>query len=117
LRTGEVVDLNAKGPGSSKVDLYDLSDPVDVLAKFSEKWVDKTLEIKEWKEKVEKLNELVKDSSVPKITPGNCSYILAFLKRLLNDSNQNVVICGVKIAGNFAKGMRKGFKVCIKIIN
>jgi hypothetical protein len=70
------------------VDVFDLMDPVDLLTKYGNpEWQDKISELKVWKEKKDMLDELINDSNVPKIKPGDFSSLAKLLKKLMGDSN------------------------------
>lgn len=47
--------------------------------------------------------------NVAKIAPGDFRHILDMCKRLLSDSNQNVVISTLRLLGGLAKGLRRNF--------
>jgi hypothetical protein len=67
---------------------FDLYDSVDILTKYgSNEWQDKILEMKNWKEKKDLLEELLNDSNVPKIKPGDFSGLTKVIKKMLADSN------------------------------
>lgn len=72
------------------------------------------MENKNWKEKKEMLEELLKDSDVPKIKPGDFSGITKVLKKMLGDSNAVVYQTAVKVCLNLAKGLKKEFETSCK---
>lgn len=92
-----------------KVDLYDMMDPVDILAKYNSEWADKTLEMKAWKEKKDALDQLISDASVPKLKSGDYMGLTKMLKKLIVDANVVVSQTAVKTCGVLAKGLRKDF--------
>ena len=61
------------------------------------------------------MEEFVKAASVPKLANGEFRQITELIRRLINDSNFNVVIWTLKIAGAMAKGLRKHFHGAAKI--
>lgn len=63
-------------------------DAVNLLKKYgANEWQEKILELKNWKEKKDMLEELLNDSNVPKIQAGDFSGITKVLKKMMSDSN------------------------------
>lgn len=60
------------------------------------------------------LEELLNDSNVPKIQPGDFSGIVKILKKLMGDSNIVVSQTAIKVCGTLAKGLRKDFEPSCK---
>lgn len=104
----DVPDEGAKGKGK-KMDAYELSEAVDIFKKYNEKWADTVLKTEKWNEKIKMMEEFVKAASVPKLANSEYRHITELIRRLINDSNFNVVIWTLKIAGALAKGLRKFF--------
>jgi phage terminase large subunit-like protein len=100
-------DEENKGGG---MDAFDLSEPVNILATYGPEWQDKISELKNWKEKKDMLEALIKDADVPRIQNGDFSGLIKIIKKLLTDSNAVVAQLSVKASGNLAKGMRKDFE-------
>jgi hypothetical protein len=71
----------------TKVDMYDLMDPVDILSRYNAEWADKFLEMKAWKEKKDALDQLIADASVPKLKNGDYMGLTKLLKKLVVDAN------------------------------
>lgn len=67
LRGGASVDVSTVNSGSQGLDAYDIVDPVDIFAKFNEKWCDKVIALSKWNEKVLLLEELIKAAGAPKL--------------------------------------------------
>lgn len=61
------------------------------------------------------MQEFVKAASVPKLANGEFRHITELIRRLINDSNFNVVIWSLKIAAVMARGLRKHFHAAAKI--
>ncbi len=96
-------------------DAFDLYDPVDLITKFgAPEWLDKLSELKDWKQKKEMLEELLKESDVPKIKPADFMNIAKVLKKFIGDSNAAVSNAAVKVCANLGKGLRKDFENCTK---
>ena len=98
------------GPGKAKnkkIDAYDLSEAVDIFKKYNDKWADSVLKAEKWNQKTKLMEEFVKGASVPKLANGQFRHITELIRRLINDSNFNVVIWTLKIAGAMSKGLRK----------
>ncbi len=101
--------------GSGAIDLYDLVDPEQIFSKFPENWTEKVLNTVKWNEKKELLDILLKTASgSPKLAPTNFYPVVAMLRRLLSDSNVNVMMSAIKIAGVLACGLRKNFNSSAK---
>lgn len=50
----------------------------------------------------------------PKLASSNFQPVVGMLKRILGDSNINVILCGIKIFSVLAKGLRKNFFISAK---
>ena len=104
-----VQDLGDDDDGGA-IDAYEIAEPVDLFKRFNETWSEKVLAKEKWIEKKTMLEELLKEAvNTPRIAPTPFPHITNMLKKLLNDSNQNVMITAVKIYGALAKGLRKNF--------
>ena len=68
------------------MDAFDLSEPVNILANYGPEWQEKLAELKNWKEKKEMLDALIKDTDVPRIQAGDYSGLVKLLKKLMSDS-------------------------------
>ena len=62
-----------------------------------------------WIEKKGALEELNAEASVPKLAEKSAGDICGMVRRLLSDSNLQVVTQSVRVLGNLAKGQRKYF--------
>lgn len=118
LRINELEELGPKDQkkgNAGECDMFDILEGVDIFNKFNDSWCEKVLAQGKWSEKKEMLDELIGAASVPKISGNNSSYpVLAMIKKVLNDNNVNVMVCGVKVLGLLAKGMRKAFNSAAK---
>lgn len=61
------------------------------------------------------MNDFVIAASVPKIANTDFRHIIDLIKRLLGDSNMNVVLTTLKIASVMAQGLRKHFSPYAKM--
>ena len=95
-------------------DVYEMAPTVDILEKFGPEWQDKAAELKAWKEKVDKLDELSSACKNVKIKPGNTESLAKFLKKELSSSNVNIAMAAVKACAGIANGMRKDFATGFK---
>ena len=82
---------------------------MDVINRYDDSWVDKTLEIAKWSEKKDVLDTAIADMSTPKIVPREHYHLVGMLKKLMVDSNIAIQICGMKMAKALASGLRKAF--------
>jgi DNA-binding transcriptional regulator GbsR (MarR family) len=55
------------------------------------------------------MQELVTAANAPRLANTEYRHIIDLIKRLINDSNMNVVMMDLKIIGALAKGLRKHF--------
>jgi hypothetical protein len=60
------------------------------------------------------LEDFVKAASVPKLANTEHRHISELIKRLINDSNFNVVIWTLRVLGVMARGLRRHFQHVIK---
>ena len=97
-----------KGKGK-KVDAYELSEAVDIFKKYNDKWADSVINAAKWNEKTAKMEEFVKDASVPKLAATEFRAVTEVIRRLINDSNFNVVLWVLRMVGAMAKGLRRPF--------
>lgn len=100
-----------------EVDAYSMADPVDVIGRYDDSWVDKTLEIAKWSEKKEALDTAIAELSTPKIVPRDHYHLVGMMKKLLVDSNIAILICGLRMARALASGLRKAFIQGAKIVS
>ena len=67
-----------------------------------------------WKEKKEALDQLLADSNVPKLKPGDHTNLLKIVKKLIGDTNPAVSQTAVKCVGSISNGLKKNFEPYIK---
>lgn len=82
---------------------------INILENYKEKWCSELLTLKKWNEKIDKLNELIKATAIPKIKNENCTELISTLKKLLNDININVANTALKAIGQLANGLSSHF--------
>lgn len=112
----DIVEEGAGGKNKGKkMDAYELSEAVDIFKKYNEKWADSVIKAEKWNEKTKMMEEFVKAASVPKLANSECRHISELIRRLINDSNFNVVLWTLKIAGVMARGLRKHFAGTAKV--
>ena len=58
---------------------------------------------------------MIKSFTVPKMHSKDIHHITNFLRRILTDTNVNVMLCGIKLIGLLANGLRKNFNHYSKI--
>ena len=103
--------LEAAQPGKpgKPIDIYEMADAKDIFTKYGEKWCNGVLAMEKWTEKKTALEELNKECDYPKLAEKSAAEIIAMAKRLINDSNVNVMLQTVKLIGLLAKGQRRYF--------
>jgi len=60
------------------------------------------------------LEDFVKAANVPKIANTEFRHISEMIKRLINDSNFNVVIWDLRVLGVMSRGLRRNFLYVVK---
>lgn len=93
-----------------KLDLYDQVDARDLSVKFNEKWCDRLLALEKWTERKEALEELNRQADYPKLVDSNILPLAQLAKRLINDSNMQVMLSTIKLVGLLAKGYCRSFE-------
>lgn len=91
------------------IDIYEMADAKDIFNKYGEKWCNGVLAMEKWVEKKAALEELNKEADYPKLAEKSAAEIVGMAKRLINDSNVQVMLQTVKLVGLLAKGQRKYF--------
>ena len=98
-----------KAPPEPEFDAFSLADAKDIFKKYDERWCDGVLNMQKWIEKKTALEELNAEASAPKLAEKSPADICGMVRRLLQDSNIQVVIQSIRVLGNLAKGQRKYF--------
>lgn len=93
-----------------KFDAFEFAEEKDCLKKYDEAWSEKIISITKWNDKKDMLTELIADIDTVKIKPGDTTYVVTALKKLLTDSNITVFHLAIKSVGFLAKGLRENFK-------
>ena len=93
-----------------------MTEEVQVLKVYNEKWLNKVIKKKKWKERCELLKEMFAICSKPKLTSGDYFPLIAPIKLLLKDKHANVIALIIKIVGLLAKGLRDRFSNEAKIL-
>ena len=113
---GSAASSGTSMAAAAPVDVADLAEPVDVLAKLEAKkdtknWADAVLKKEKWQEKKDMLDALITLADTPRIggSGGEYSDVVKSLKKLLGDSMVVVVSLAAKALGLLARGMRKEF--------
>ena len=96
----------------SVFDPFEISDPIDIFVKFNENWTNKVLNFEKWNERKEALEDFLRENaSIIRISSNShaISSYNSMLKRLLLDSNLQVIISAIKIIAFLCKTLRKAF--------
>ena len=96
------------------VDLYKVSEPVSIVAKFPGSWCDKVISIEKWSEKKSMMEVFFRAADVPRLQNDDYYSIVNLAKMLMKHSNMQVQICGIKTLGLLAKGLRLAFRPQIR---
>lgn len=114
LRCEEGMKYQQEVPRNKQVDVYDMADAKDIFTRFNEKWTENVLEMDKWTDKKQALEILNAEANYPKLAEKSPLVLVAMAKRLINDSNVNVMIQSIKLIGFLAKGQRRYFEVYAK---
>jgi hypothetical protein len=88
--------------------------PKKILATFTAEWIEKTLALKTWSDKKDKMTEIFTEADVPKLEKGSYIDLVAVLKKFMGDSHIGVAQSAVKAIGALAKGLRESFSELAK---
>lgn len=104
-----------KSVSGQKVDLYPVSKPVSLGPKFNEGWVEETLQLTKWSDKKDEVEKLLRAGNVKRLNEKDCySHVFELAKRLVSQSNVQLHICGVRVIGMLAHGLRKHARALLK---
>ncbi|ODH47566.1 hypothetical protein GX48_06306 [Paracoccidioides brasiliensis] len=92
----------------AEVDVFDLAEPVDVLAQ-APKDLHEKLASSKWKDRKEALDALFAAANVPRIKDGQFDEIIRALAKCMKDANVAVVTVAANTIEALAKGLRKSF--------
>lgn len=92
------------------LDIYDMADAKDIFTKYGESWANTVLGMEKWTDKKQALQELNNEANYPKLAEKSPIELVTLAKRLLNDSNLQVMLQSLKLVGLLAKGQRKFFE-------
>ncbi|KMU87681.1 spindle pole body component alp14 [Coccidioides immitis H538.4] len=90
------------------LDVFDLAEPVDVMAKVPASFNESVASSK-WKDRKEALDALYAAANVPRIKEAQFDDIMRVLAKCMKDANIMVVTVAANTVDVFAKGLRKGF--------
>lgn len=96
------------------IDALEFAPEKDILATFGGEWQDKTAAIKEWKLKVEAMQELITASTNVKIIPGNFESLTKFLKKEVNNANINISMIAIKCGTTLCEGLKDKYNTNAK---
>jgi CLASP N terminal len=102
--------IEVSKPKSKNLDVYDIADAKDIFIKFNDKWIESVLDMDKWVDKKQALEILNSEANYPKIVEKSAAALVGMAKRLINDSNVNVMLQAMKLVGLLAKGQRKYFE-------
>lgn len=95
---------------------FDCLDAKNIFVKYNERWSEKVLATEKWSEKRDLLVELNEQANFPKLVEENPGFLVQMAKKLMNDSNINVVVQAIRLVGYLAKGQKKYFEGWGKLI-
>jgi hypothetical protein len=98
-----------------KTDAFKSANPVSIVGQFNGEWTDRVLEIRKWNEKKEEIEVLLKAGWVGRLNEKD-SYIhlLVMAKRLIEQNNAQLQMCGFRVVGMLAHGLRSHGKSLLK---
>ena len=92
----------------AEVDAYDLSEPVNVLARLPPTFFEHVASVK-WKERKEALDALFPLVNVPRIKDDNYNEVMQVLAKSMKDANIAVVTVAANCITGITKGLRGAF--------
>lgn len=95
-------------------DSYKSAQAVNILSSYPESWCEKVISTPKWSDKKSLVDTFLKAAEVPKLANGDYAQIFRLAKILISDSNIQVQICGLKIIGVLAKGLRQSFRPLLR---
>ena len=93
-----------------EANVYEFLDSKDIFTQYNDKWADNVLNMEKWSDKRDALEELNNQANFPKLAEKNPGVLVGLAKRLLNDSNVNVLVQAIRLIGYLAKGQKKFFE-------
>lgn len=114
LKCEEGMKYQQEVPRNKQVDVYDIADAKDIFSRFNEKWTESVLEMDKWTDKKQALEILNAEANYPKLAEKSPLVLVSMAKRLVNDSNVNVMIQVIKLISYLAKGQRRYFETYAK---
>lgn len=89
---------------------YKAAQATSILGVYSDSWSEKVYATPKWSDKKQMVDAFIKSADVPKLANGDYSHLIRLAKILINDSNIQVQICGLKVIGALTKGLRQSFR-------
>ncbi|KAJ3290966.1 Cytoskeleton associated protein 5 [Rhizoclosmatium sp. JEL0117] len=90
------------------VDVFDISDPVNILDKLPPKFYE-TLQAPKWSERKEILEALLVLVKVPKLEDGRYGELVNVLAKKINDAHVMVLTLAINCLEHIARGLRSNF--------
>ena len=87
---------------------------INLLQKYNNQWTDSVVDLKKWNLRKQKVDAFLEDANTPRLAQGDYSHLFQLGKRLVKDYNLQVQICGLKIIGTLAKGLRSSIRSYVK---
>lgn len=101
---------SSQGKPSKPIDIYEMADAKDIFTKYNEKWVNSVLSMEKWVDKKQALEDLNNEANYPKLAEKSPIELVTLAKKLINDSNVQVMVQAMKLVGLLSKGQRKYFE-------
>ena len=92
------------------LDAFEMSDAKDIFVRFNEAWCEQVVGMEKWTDRKEALETLNTEADVPRLADKPADALVALSKRLLNDSNVQVVTLVIRLLGLLAKGQKNAFE-------
>ena len=87
-----------------------VDDAKDIFVKFNEKWADSVLEMDNWTDKKQALEIINEEARCQKLVEKSPFILVNMAKRLMVNSNVNVMLQAMKLIGLLAKGQKRFFE-------
>ena len=105
---GESVMVEPEEEEPVEVDVFDLSEPVDVYSKIPEDFYDNVASTK-WKERKDALDALFNTLNTPRIKDGHFDEVVRTFAKCMKDANIAVVTVAANCVEKLALGLRRHF--------
>ena len=110
LKCEEAQECKVETPMRSTEDVGGLNEGKDIFTRFDENWANSVLEMNKWTNKKQALEVLNYEADCWKLAEKSPLALVTLAKRLMFNSNADVMLLAVRLIGLLAKGQRRFFE-------